>query len=55
MIDPVATYNYISVSEMEELGMSVSDYGGFGMALGNDESIRGKGLCRVAVEGCCGG
>lgn len=46
MIDPGATHNFVSVPIVEELGMVVTDAGGFGVSLGNGEAIRGNGLCK---------
>ncbi|XP_074323394.1 uncharacterized protein LOC141660315 [Apium graveolens] len=43
---PRSNTQFISISKVEELGVPIADYGGFGVALGNGDSICGKGLCR---------
>lgn len=46
MINPGATHNFISLSTVASLGITMSALGGFRVSLGNGEAIRGEGLCR---------
>lgn len=51
MIDPGATHNFVSLDKAKELKLSITESGGFGVALGNGEAIRGNGICKeVLVE-----
>lgn len=54
MIDLGATHNFISMEMISELGIPVEPTGGFGVCLGNGESVRGTGMCRgvkLVLEG----
>ena len=54
MIDPGATHNFVALSVVQRLGLTVEDSGGFGVSLGNGETIKGRGICRgvnLALEG----
>lgn len=46
MVDPGATHNFVFKVVVEELGLEVTDVGGFGVSLGNGEAIKGRGLCK---------
>lgn len=49
MVDPGATHNFISLETVERLGLQVKPTGGFGVALGTGEAVRGKGVCEGVV------
>lgn len=46
LIDPGATHNFVSLEKVTELDIPVIDAGGFGVSLGNGESIKGKWVCK---------
>lgn len=46
MIDPGATHNFISLSVVEKIGITVSETEEFGMMLGRGKSVTGKGECK---------
>lgn len=54
MVDPGATHNFISLRAVEKLGVPIAESAGFGVSLGNRESVMGKGVCkgvRMIVNG----
>ncbi|KAJ9542106.1 hypothetical protein OSB04_028612 [Centaurea solstitialis] len=46
MIDPGATHNFISPSVVRNLGIYVTNTGGFGVSLGTGDSVRVEGVCQ---------
>lgn len=54
MIDPGATHNFVSLKAIKSLKIPVSESVGYGVALGNGEAVRGKGVCKgmkLALDG----
>lgn len=50
-IDPGATHNFVSLEKVAELQIPVTDSGGFGVSLGNGETVKGTGVCKdVAIQ-----
>lgn len=47
LIDPGATHNFLSLGAINKLGLEITPSGPFGVSLGNGESIRGMGICRM--------
>lgn len=46
MVDPGATHNFISLRVVKELQVPVTKSVGFGVSLGNEEVVKGKGICK---------
>lgn len=46
MIDPGATHNFISLDVVNALGLPKKNTEGFGVSLGNGETVRGEGICK---------
>lgn len=49
MVDPGATHNFISAMAVQKLGLAVVKTEGFGVSLGNGETVEGEGVCRAVV------
>lgn len=43
MVDPAATHNFISTIAVQKLGLHVVPTGGFGVSLGNGETVGSEG------------
>lgn len=55
LIDPGATHNFVSLGRVAELQIPVTDSGGFGVSLGNGETVKGTGVCKDVVIQLSGG
>ncbi|XP_074377189.1 uncharacterized protein LOC141718709 [Apium graveolens] len=49
MIEPGATHNFVSLDAVKALGLTITSSKNFGVALGTEESVQGKGECRSVV------
>lgn len=49
MVDPGATHNFIPTSAVHKLGLPVVQIRGFGVLLGNGETVGGVGECKGVV------
>lgn len=49
MVNPDATHNFVALKAAERLAISVMESAGFGVALGNGEAVKGKGVCRKVM------
>lgn len=55
LIDPGATHNFLSLEKVAELKIPITGSGGFGISLGNGETIKGSGVCKDVVIQLDGG
>ena len=49
MIDPGATHNFISTPTVQQLGLNAVKTEGFGVSLGNGDTVVGEGVCKSVV------
>lgn len=55
LIDPGATHNFVSLAKAMALPLPITDEGGFGVSLGNGETVKGKGVCKDVMLQLDGG
>lgn len=54
-VDPGATHNFVYLEKVKELGLPITESGGFGVSLGNGETVKGSGVCENVVLQLDGG